>query len=159
MLLVNMPLLEMSAKDLSYWMGKFVLEVRKKDGSEYPPKSLYALVCCFKRYFKAYGVHDINPLATADNSVFGDFRRTLDAEMKRLHGQGLGATKCTAEPITPDEEAFLWSTGQFGTHNGKVTSNTVYYYNCKVFGLRSFDEQGRVYLQYTDFGNYGLAVA
>ena len=46
--------------------------------------------------------------------------------------------------------------------------NTVYYYNCEVFGLRSYDEhrnlqcdqyqkkvdeQGRVYLEYTEFGN------
>ena len=126
---VNTPLLEMSAKDLSYWMGKFMLEVWKKYGSEYLPKSLYALVCCFKRYFRAHGVHDINPLAMVDNSVFGDFRSTVDAEMKRLHSQGLGATKRTAEPITPDEKALLWSTGQFGTHNGKVMLNTVYYYN------------------------------
>ena len=48
---VDTPLLEMPAADLSYWMGKFVLEVREKDGMEYPPKSLYALVCCFKHFF------------------------------------------------------------------------------------------------------------
>ncbi len=47
---VTTPLLEMPPVDLSYWMGKFVLEVRKKGGSEYPPNSLYALVCCFKRF-------------------------------------------------------------------------------------------------------------
>lgn len=40
---VNTPLHEMPMADLSYWMGKFVLKVRKKDGKEYPPKSLYAL--------------------------------------------------------------------------------------------------------------------
>lgn len=165
---VDTPLLEMPVVDLSYWMGKFVLEVRKKDGKEYPPKSLYALVCCFKRFFEQNGVHNINPLSTIDNAVFGDFRRTLDAEMKRLHGSGLGASARRAEPITLDEEALLWTSGQFGTHNAKVIINTVYYYNCKVFGLRSFDEhrnlqcsqyekkvdeQGRVYLEYTDYGS------
>ncbi len=50
--LVTTPLLELSPENLAYWMGKFVLEVRKKDGTEYPPKSLYALVCCFKRYLE-----------------------------------------------------------------------------------------------------------
>ena len=48
------PLLEMSHVDLAYWMGKFALEVRKKDGSEHPPKSLYALVCCFKHSFEQW---------------------------------------------------------------------------------------------------------
>ena len=157
----------MPAADLGYWMGKFVMEVRKKDGSEYPPKSLYALVCCFKRYYEQHGVHDVNPLSPT-NPVFGNFWQTLDAEMKRLHGSGLGAHPKRAEPITPEEEALLWSSGQFGTHNAKVILNTVYFYNCKVFGLRSFDEhrnlkcsqftkhldeQKRVYMEYTDYGS------
>ena len=47
---VTTPLLDMPVSDLAYWMGKFVLENRKTDGQEYPPKTLYALVCCFKRY-------------------------------------------------------------------------------------------------------------
>ena len=47
---VTTPVLEMPVTDLSYWMGNFVLKVRKKDGKEYPPKSLYAIVCCFKRF-------------------------------------------------------------------------------------------------------------
>ena len=39
---------------------------------------------------------------------------TLDAEMKCLHGLGLGTSSKQAEPITPDEEALLWTRGQFG---------------------------------------------
>ena len=49
---------------------------------EYPPKSIYTLVCCFKRYYEQYGVFDVNPLSLSD-SRFGNFRVTLDAEMKR----------------------------------------------------------------------------
>ena len=87
----------MTATDLNYWMRKLVLEVRKKDGSMYPPKSLYALVCCFKHYYEANGVHDINPLDASDTR-FGSFRAVLDAEMKWLHSLGLGATSKQAEP-------------------------------------------------------------
>ena len=63
---VGTPLLEMPVEDLAYFISKFVLEARKADGSEYPPKTLYALVCCFKRYYEASGVHDVNPLDTSD---------------------------------------------------------------------------------------------
>lgn len=164
---VSTPLLQMSPEDLAYWMGKFVLEVRKRDGTEYPPKTVYALVCCFKRYFEENGIHEINPLNTGD-SRFGNFRVTLDAEMKRLHGIGLGTKSKQAEPITEDEECLLWSSGELGIHSAKSLLNTVYYYNCKVFGLRSYDEhrnlrrgqyskkvdeRGRVYLEYSDFGS------
>ena len=34
---VNTPLLQMLPADLAYWLGKFVLEVRKKDGSPIRP--------------------------------------------------------------------------------------------------------------------------
>ena len=84
-LAVDTPLLQMHPADLAYWMAKFVLEVRKQNGSEYPPKTLYALVCCFKRYYEQNGIHYINPLCPSD-AIFGNFRLTLDAEMKRLHG-------------------------------------------------------------------------
>ena len=32
---------QLSTADLQHWMSKFVLEIRKRDGSEYPPNSLY----------------------------------------------------------------------------------------------------------------------
>jgi len=54
---VTTSLLEMPPSDLAYWMGKFVL-VRKKDEQEYPPKSIYALVC----YYEQHGVFDVNPV-------------------------------------------------------------------------------------------------
>ena len=164
---VSTPLLLMPVDDFAYWLGKFILEARKKDGTEYPPKSLYALVCSFKRFFETNERFDVNPLTPSDTR-FGGFRQTLDAEMKRLHKKGLGTNPSQAEPISPDEESLLWAKGQLGTHCGRSLQNTVYYYNCKVFGLRSYDEhhdlqcsqfekkldeQGRVYLEYTDFGS------
>ncbi len=35
---------------LNYWIRKFVLEVRKEDGQEYPPNSLASLVMGLQRY-------------------------------------------------------------------------------------------------------------
>ena len=34
------PLLQMPVPDFAYWLGKFVLEIRKQTGTEYPPKTL-----------------------------------------------------------------------------------------------------------------------
>ena len=96
-------------------------------------------MCCIKRYYEADSVHNINPLDPSD-ARFGSFIAALDAEMKPLHSLGLGSTTKQAQPITADEEALLWSTGQFGRHSSVSLLNTVYYYNCKVFGLRSYDE-------------------
>ena len=62
-------------------------------------------------YYLCYeqnGVFDVNPLSSSD-ARFGNFRVTLDAKMKRLHRLGLGTSSKQAEPITPDEEALLWT--------------------------------------------------
>ncbi len=37
------PLLEMPTEDFAYLLAKFVLEVRKENGCEYLPKTLYGL--------------------------------------------------------------------------------------------------------------------
>ena len=63
---VTTPLIDLPPKDLTYWLGKFVLEVRKKNGDKYPPKTLYALVCYFKWFFVRNGVYSVNPLDPSD---------------------------------------------------------------------------------------------
>ena len=41
---VGTPFEEMNSESMSYWLGKFIQEVVKKDGEIYPPRSLYGLV-------------------------------------------------------------------------------------------------------------------
>ncbi len=38
-------ILEMDTKILAHWLTRFVLEVRKVDGSEYPPNTLHPIIC------------------------------------------------------------------------------------------------------------------
>ena len=39
------PLVEMTTEEMQYWMTRFILEARKKDGEEYPPNTLHHIVC------------------------------------------------------------------------------------------------------------------
>ena len=41
---------EMDAVTLNYWLSKFVMEVAKKSGERYPPKTFYGIVCGIRRY-------------------------------------------------------------------------------------------------------------
>ena len=63
-----------------------------------------------------------------------------DVEMQRLHRKGLRTQPKQAEPITEDEESKLWRSGELGKQSSQALLNTVYYYNCKMFGLRSQNE-------------------
>lgn len=41
---INIPELQfLTVEDVNFWLSRFIMEVRKKDGSYYPPKSLYLL--------------------------------------------------------------------------------------------------------------------
>ena len=74
-------LLLCTTQSLDYWLSKFVMEVRRVDGKPYPPNSLYQLWCGIMRYAEETKP-DLNFFTAVE---FLGFRRTLDAQMKRLN--------------------------------------------------------------------------
>jgi hypothetical protein len=91
-------------KELDYWLSKFVLEVRKANGDYYPPETLHNICSGLLRQIRP----EINIFKSP---TFAGFQRNLDGEMKRLRSTGLGVRKKQAEPITIEEENFLWDKG------------------------------------------------
>lgn len=47
-------------EQLQYWLSHFVLEVRKKDGSEYPPNTIHHLCCGLLHHIRQCGHPDID---------------------------------------------------------------------------------------------------
>ena len=70
----------MNAETLQYWMCRFVLEVRKKDGNVYPASTLHHLCCGVMRHLKESGWHRLDIF---QDPSFAEFRSTLDSEMKK----------------------------------------------------------------------------
>lgn len=101
----------MTSETLNYWMQRFVLEVRKQDGSEYPPRSLYYIVCGLLRYLRDENIHNMNFLDEKDNRF-----------------------------------------AVFGMHSSKALQYTVFFYNCKLFGLRAYDEHKSLECDQFDLG-------
>ena len=130
---------EMTKQQMSYWLERFIVEARKQDGSEYPPKSLYLILCGLLRMLKEKGVYDKNFL-DEKNQDFAQFRKVVDARMKSLVNKGLGCEIKQADPILPDDEVKLWELGVFGRENGEQLQHTMFFYACKLFGLRGCDE-------------------
>ncbi|XP_048775614.2 uncharacterized protein LOC125680217 [Ostrea edulis] len=136
----NVPLLtEMNSESLNYWMQRFVLEVRKQDGSEYPPRSLYYIVCGLLRFIRDENIHNVNFLDEKDHR-FAVFQRVLDARMKELLSKGLGTKVRQVDPILPENEEKIWNQKVFGMQSSLALQYTVFFYNCKLFGLRGYDE-------------------
>ena len=79
----------MNAGEVNFFLGRFVLEARKQDGSEYPTHSLYYIICGLLRNLRDNGVHDKNFLDVNDHR-FTEFRKILDCKMKDLLSRGFG---------------------------------------------------------------------
>ncbi len=121
---------------LDYWLCKFVLGIRRKDGQPYPPQTLYQICCGLLRY-----VRDLHPeINFLKDAQFAGFQRTLDGEMKRLRSLGLGVKKQQAEPIEVHEENQLWEKHLLGSHTPKALLDTMVYLCGLYFALRSGQE-------------------
>ncbi|XP_061195452.1 uncharacterized protein LOC133203697 [Saccostrea echinata] len=129
----------MTSEQMSFWLGRFVMEARKKDGTEYPPRSIYLILCGLLRFLKDNGVYDKNFLDES-NGEFAEFRKLVDARMKSLIDKGLGCDVKQADPILPQDEETLWLKSVFGRETAEQLQHTVFFYACKLFGLRGYDE-------------------
>ena len=106
--------------NLAYWLERFVLEIRTKQGNEYNPNSLHHLVCGILRRDR----NDKPGIDFFKDSQFAYFRMTLDAEMKRIRMSGKGSNKRQAEPLTFEDEEKLWTQGLLGDHSPLALLNT-----------------------------------
>ena len=131
---------DMTDVELNNYVARFVHEAVKKDGvTPYPPNSLYQIVVLIQRYLRESGRPDVS-FFDSHSSAYDTLRKSLDARMKALTAEGFGTERKSAQPITRDMESLLWDKGIFfrGTAIGLL--NIVYFYNCKLFGLRAGDE-------------------
>ena len=127
---------DMTPSQLQHWLSLFILEVRKQNGDVYPPSSLHHITAGLMRHRRWSG-RDIDIL---QYPKYTDFRATLDSEMKRLQGEGVGSEKRQEEIITEEKEEQLWQKGILGDHTLQSLLDTMVFCNEPYFALCSGKE-------------------
>ena len=108
--------------DLSFALSRFIVEVRRLDGKEYPPNTLREIIICIQMY-----LHENNVmLKLIDGPQFVRLRNVLDNVMKERHSLGYGV-KQSAEVISLAHEDALFSSGVVGLDSPQKLLNGVIY--------------------------------
>ena len=90
-------------KELCDWLCKYIAEIRKTDGTEHTPRSLYFLLAGLQRH-----IRQLNP--SKELSIFHDvefkpLKNICDSVFRRLHVKGIGTeTKATAVVTAKEED-------------------------------------------------------
>ncbi len=132
---------DISEGDLNIVLQKFIFEVRKKDHSQYPPKTVYDIFAMINYYVQ-------NNLKRSwslfKDSEFQQSRKCLEAAMKSAASNGLTSGNNRSNAISLDEEDRLWRSDVFGKSSPKQITQTVVYLIGIHFCLRGGKELRRL---------------
>ena len=120
--------------ELDNYLSNFVLSVRKRDGGEFEPSSVRAMISSVDRRLKAkkYGVSIMN----SKEDAFQLTRKTLKAKQKHLKKMGKGNRPNRASMLTDNQVDILYEKGLLGVGTAEALLNTVWLNNSVRFGLR-----------------------
>ena len=121
---------------LNFALPRFLTEVKKLDGSDYPGKTLYEILICIQFHLESigYGWKLLN------QECFKGVKFTLDNLMKMRTREGLGLSVRKAQVLTNLDEEYLWCLGYFGSHSPEALLNTMVLVIGKGFALHAGKE-------------------
>ena len=117
-------------------VSRFILEIRKRNGDEFPPKSLKHIVLVLQMHFASLGFQ----YEFLDDPKFSKLTNCLDNKMKLNASKGLGRKKRQAEVLEPEEIRLLWEKRLLGDHSPQALLDTLLICGGIVFGLRAGQE-------------------
>ena len=110
-------------EELKADMCDFIVEIRKENGEQYPPNSMYDLVSGLSLYLeREHGF--TNKLVSG---AFREIRNTLDNVMKERTAEGV-VGRPEREPILDEHEAILWEKGILGEDSPDKLRRTVFFF-------------------------------
>ncbi|XP_055387780.1 zinc finger MYM-type protein 3 isoform X3 [Condylostylus longicornis] len=125
-------LLQMTADELSYSLCLFVKEVRKPNGTEYAPDTIYYLVLGIQQYLYENGRID-NIFTDPYYERFTDCLDEVAKKFSILYND-------SQYIVTRVEEEHLWECKQLGAHSPHVLLSTLMFFNTKHFNLTTVEE-------------------
>ena len=103
-------------------MSRFIREIKKINGEEYPPNTIRELVIMIQMYLHEAGVY----WRLLENPEFVNLRNIVDNTMKERHAMGLGVRN-SAEVISLEHKNSMFESGVLGEDTPVKLLRTVIY--------------------------------
>ncbi|XP_066248993.1 zinc finger MYM-type protein 3 [Euwallacea similis] len=132
MKLFKTEILQLTADELNYSLCLFVKEVRKPNGQEYAPDTIYYLCLGIQQYLFENGRID-NIFCDPYYEKFTDCLDEVAKKFSVLYND-------SHYIVTRVEEEHLWESKQLGAHSPHVLLSTLMFFNTKHFNLTTVDE-------------------
>ncbi|KAB0391631.1 hypothetical protein E2I00_014663 [Balaenoptera physalus] len=114
--------------ELDYGLAHFVKEIRRPNGENYAPDSIYYL---------CLGIQE--SLVSAPEDVW-----TFEQEMNKILRSWQPSILPDGSIFSRVEEDYLWRIKQLGSHSPVALLNTLFYFNTKYFGLKTVEQHLRL---------------
>ena len=108
--------------NLAYSLARFIREVKRLDGGEYPPNTLREIIIMIQMYLHEKDVY----WKLLDHPEFVALRNVVDNTMKERTAMGLGV-KQSSDVISVQNENKLFEIGALGESNPQQLLDTVIY--------------------------------
>lgn len=125
-------LLSITAKDLNESLCLFIKQVRKPNGAEYAPDTIYLLCLSIQQYLILHGRTD----DIFNDQPYEQFTDSLNEISKTYFNLYNNSYFILARV----KEEYLWETRQLGAFSPRILLNTLIYFNTKYFGLYTVEE-------------------
>ena len=95
-------------QSLSHWLLLFCTEMRKVDGTCYPPRTIQHYLLGIQQHLRECKQVHINLFTDSD---FSTLHKLVDALYHKLHSEGISCLVNQTETLTDKDEEKLWQSG------------------------------------------------
>ncbi|XP_072787206.1 zinc finger MYM-type protein 2 isoform X6 [Taeniopygia guttata] len=129
-------LLSHTSAELNYGLTHFVNEIRRPNGENYAPDSIYYLCLGIQEYLYRSN--------RKDNIFIDPVYQTFEQELNKILRSWQPSILPDGSIFSRVEEDYLWRIKQLGSHSPVALLNTLFYFNTKYFGLKTVEQHLRL---------------
>uniref|UniRef100_A0A8C0WW13 TRASH domain-containing protein n=1 Tax=Castor canadensis TaxID=51338 RepID=A0A8C0WW13_CASCN len=129
-------LLSHTTAELNYGLAHFVNEIRRPNGENYAPDSIYYLCLGIQEYLCGSN--------RKDNIFIDPGYQMFEQELNKILRSWQPSILPDGSIFSRVEEDYLWRIKQLGSHSPVALLNTLFYFNTKYFGLKTVEQHLRL---------------